>query len=258
MSNSDNSIVPRDSFYIEVSKELSAHPYSQSFYGLVNPYTRREIFSQREYEEYIRESVFHRMCEEAVASKVSNLHAQLLSAGNDKIALSRSVSTYKRRFRQLLAVAAALILAFFAFILPNSKDAAFSLGVDVGFEDGYSSGKSDGFTAGYAEGEDFGYRDGHADGRTEGHSDGYSAGYKSGTSTRHPSTPSYSQPSHSQPSSPSSSGSGLRQALPGTKVYVSNYGKIHLRSNCSGMKHYSTMTYDAAYNAGYSHCSKCF
>ena len=41
-------------------------------------------------------------------------------------------------------------------------------------------------------------------------------------------------------------------------VYVSNSGKIHRRSNCSGMKHYTTMTYDQAIAQGYDKCKKCY
>lgn len=42
-------------------------------------------------------------------------------------------------------------------------------------------------------------------------------------------------------------------------VYISKSGhKIHLYSDCSGMKDYSDMTYEAACKAGYEHCSRCF
>lgn len=42
-------------------------------------------------------------------------------------------------------------------------------------------------------------------------------------------------------------------------VYISKSGhKIHLYSDCSGMKNYSEMAYEAACKAGYKHCSRCF
>ena len=41
-------------------------------------------------------------------------------------------------------------------------------------------------------------------------------------------------------------------------VYVSRYGKIHKRSNCSGMKYYTAMSYSDAINAGYSKCKNCY
>lgn len=41
-------------------------------------------------------------------------------------------------------------------------------------------------------------------------------------------------------------------------VYISSTGKIHLRSDCSGMKSYDEMTYEEACEAGYEHCSRCF
>lgn len=43
------------------------------------------------------------------------------------------------------------------------------------------------------------------------------------------------------------------------EVYISEfYGKIHKRSDCSGMKYYFTMDYDDAIEAGYVKCKKCF
>lgn len=45
---------------------------------------------------------------------------------------------------------------------------------------------------------------------------------------------------------------------PDTTVFVSNSGKIHLDSDCSGMKNYTTMTLESAYNAGYEKCERCW
>ena len=41
-------------------------------------------------------------------------------------------------------------------------------------------------------------------------------------------------------------------------VYVSRTGKIHKKSNCSGMKYYTVMDYDEAVNNGYDFCNNCY
>jgi len=41
-------------------------------------------------------------------------------------------------------------------------------------------------------------------------------------------------------------------------VYVSNYGKIHKNSNCSGMIYYEAMSYSEAIKKGYSRCQNCY
>ena len=43
-----------------------------------------------------------------------------------------------------------------------------------------------------------------------------------------------------------------------TIVYVSQNGKIHRRSNCSGMKTYTEMTLGEAAEHDYDYCSKCW
>lgn len=41
-------------------------------------------------------------------------------------------------------------------------------------------------------------------------------------------------------------------------VYVSNSGKYHSKSNCSGMKNYTEMSLDEAKDAGHVACKKCW
>ncbi len=41
-------------------------------------------------------------------------------------------------------------------------------------------------------------------------------------------------------------------------VYVSNSGKYHSKSNCSGMKNYTEMSLDEAIGAGHVACKKCW
>ena len=57
---------------------------------------------------------------------------------------------------------------------------------------------------------------------------------------------------------PGGSSGGSGSVSNSRTVYVSRNGKIHLRSNCSGMKYYSTMTYGQAVSRGYKKCDKCF
>lgn len=45
---------------------------------------------------------------------------------------------------------------------------------------------------------------------------------------------------------------------PDTTVYVSNNNRIHTRSDCSGMTHYTEMTLEAADAAGYDYCDRCW
>ena len=59
-------------------------------------------------------------------------------------------------------------------------------------------------------------------------------------------------------SSGGSSGGSSGSYSSGTTVYVSNSGKTHLKSSCSGMKNYTQMTLGQADAKGYSHCQKCF
>lgn len=61
-----------------------------------------------------------------------------------------------------------------------------------------------------------------------------------------------------QSSGTTSSGSASSGISANTKVYVSNSGTIHTRSNCSGMKNYTTMTYGEAKAKGYTECKNCF
>ena len=41
-------------------------------------------------------------------------------------------------------------------------------------------------------------------------------------------------------------------------VYVSRYGKIHRKKNCSGMEYYTAMPYDQAIEKGYVKCKNCY
>lgn len=58
---------------------------------------------------------------------------------------------------------------------------------------------------------------------------------------------------------PGASGSDSSSSAADSRtVYVSNSGKIHAIPDCSGMKHYTEMTYREAVSAGYVECKNCY
>ncbi|MCD8050276.1 MAG: hypothetical protein LUE89_01155 [Clostridiales bacterium] len=124
----------------------------------------------------------------------------------------------------------------------SGYDAGVAVSYDTGYEEGYSAGTTDGYDSGYSEGQ------------TAGHDAGYEEGYSAGKAAV----------TSSSSSSTSSSDSGnsytySNSVADSTTVYVSKSGhKIHLRSNCSGMKYYTEMTYATAKSKGYEECKNCF
>lgn len=78
-----------------------------------------------------------------------------------------------------------------------------------------------------------------------------------------PTTPPAKQtPPPAQPSNSGGGGNGTslsKNSPDSTPVYVSNAGKIHSMSDCSGMRNYTTMTLgEARANANYKFCSNCW
>lgn len=124
--------------------------------------------------------------------------------------------------------------------------AVYKEGQQVGYDSGYSAGQSEGYALGKTEGYDSGY----AEGKTAGYEEGYSAGQSVASSTSSGNSTASSGDSASSIDQTPSTGVG--------EVYVSNSGKIHTDPHCSGMKHFSAMSYDAAAAAGYSKCKKCY
>lgn len=62
-----------------------------------------------------------------------------------------------------------------------------------------------------------------------------------------------------KPTSAPTAKPAMYHGIYGTRtVYISSSGKIHLKSDCSGMKSYKEMTMEKAVNSGYSTCDKCF
>lgn len=136
----------------------------------------------------------------------------------------------------------------------DGEDAGYQTGYDKGKADGYESGKSEGYESGKTEGYQTGYDEGKEDGYESGKSDGYDSGYEEGKKDGK------SEASALSASSGSDSGSTTSSSSSSGSVYVSySGGKIHSRSNCSGMKNYMTYpSLEAALADGYVKCKNCY
>lgn len=176
----------------------------------------------------------------------------------------------KQRFISIFVVICLVLSgAQFALMIPENQRAiqnAKSEGYDHGYDEGYLAGKdtSDAKmrSLGYEEGKQAGYNSGYVAGKIAGYEDGKSAGYDSGYQDGKTDgyNSGYSEGKAFSNSSPDGGSSSSTEA-PSTavgEVYVSNSGKIHTDPHCSGMKHYTAMSYDSAITAGYSRCKKCY
>ncbi|MBD5169355.1 MAG: hypothetical protein HDT20_04450 [Oscillibacter sp.] len=225
-SHSENSgpLVPRNAYTQAILKELNAVPYDPEHHnGLRNPYSRKIITCEDDYNEYVREYVYYRLCDEFLNQQY-NTHLvfqtdQLEVQHKNEIARIKQehadeVSRQRRRWRTVSAFLALLLIVALVWYAPSKESA--------GYKGGYASGSSDGFQQGY--------NDGYSEALTDS-SDFFS---------NHPTTPKSSIDAN-------------------RTVYVSRSGhKIHLKSSCSGMMYYDEMTYGIACALGYEHCSKCF
>ena len=237
-------LVPRNIYTQAVLKEQNAAPYDPKVHNsMINPYTHKRITCEAEYNAYIREYVYYRLCDEFLRARYADELARSREQFSEQ--LQQRARSHEAEIRQLRAdhartltkrrflwasAALVLVLVLAACLLgymPHRIDAA------------YTAGTGDGYSSGYDAGMDDGYASGKSDGYSDGYFDGVSDGVSSSTSS------SYTAPRSSIDAT--------------TTVYVSRSGHlIHRRSNCSNMKYYTEMTYAEACAAGYRHCSKCF
>lgn len=244
-------LVPRNAYTQAILKELNTVPYDPEHHnGMRNPYSRKRITCEDDYNEYVREYVYYRLCDEFLkqqynvhlAFQTNQLKAQhkneiiqinqqcdtqlALQSGQLEAQYKREIArinqehdievSRQRRWWRIASVVLAAILAFTIFwYIPEKESAKYAEGVSAGYKDGYVAGYADSLLE---ESNSFTNRD---------------------------------------------ASSGVTLPKPGIDifrtVYVSRSGhKIHLNSGCSGMKYYDEMTYGEACAAGYAHCLKCF
>lgn len=208
--------------------------------------------------------------------EIDSKDAEISTLSSKLAAMELQISDYKVQLKETASVK-----------YDAGYETGYSEGYDAGYEEGYVQGQSDGRATAKAEEVEFiqeqlsaqyesGYSSGHSDGYTEGYelgsSEGYDRGYSAGDSNGYSRGIDYATTSTNSTSSQSSSSqtgswdntSGTYVASStgypaSTIVYVSSSGKIHLHSNCSGMKNYKTTTLgEAESHSSYSLCKNCF
>ncbi len=95
--------ITKKQFITAVNQELAATPYIPSIHNsLRNPYTGKVICSQADYEEYIREYTFHRLCEEGAVKAYNYRVASELRQAAAKYEEAQSRTRRKYRIITLL------------------------------------------------------------------------------------------------------------------------------------------------------------
>lgn len=149
-SHSENSgpLVPRSAYTQAILKELNAVPYDPEHHnGMRNPYSRKIIACEDDYNEYVREYVYYRLCDEFLnqqynshlvfqANQLEAQHKSEIARINQEHA--DEVSRQRRRWRTVSAFLALLLVAALVWYAPSKKSA--------GYKDGYSSGYSEALT----------------------------------------------------------------------------------------------------------------
>jgi len=253
-------LVPRNVYTQAILKELHTVPYDPAHHnGMRNPYSQKHITCQEDYEEYVREYVYYRLCDEFLrrqyevqmnsqTAKLSKQFDTRLATQTKKLEkqhqneIDQIYDHYNNDFhilqaqykKTLYAWGWRWISAIFALIL-----------IFLWFLSWYVPGKE---TDARHAGETSGYQSGYQDGLKEGRMNN-ETGSRSSSSDN---TSSDREPVSADPTEPKSWIDLDRT------VYVSRNNKIHLNSSCSGMKYFTEMTYGDACAAGCFHCRTCF
>ena len=220
----------KSEFHKQLELYRQTMPYKSEYIGMHNPYDNSLIRSPADYDLYLREKLFHDMCEKAAADEL------------------------QRRARKILIRAsilcAAVSLLFFVWILPSAISRSSADGYDSGFVAGSTEGYSNGVSEGYDTGYNSGYNSGYSAGYQPGFSDGKSAGYETGFSDG-------SDAGYLQGLIDGSSTSDNSAPTKSETVYITSSGAKYHRSTCSYLHSRRAIPLSEAKALGYSACSRC-
>lgn len=273
-------LVPRNVYTQAIVRELNAMPYDPAHHnGMHNPYSGKDIICKEDYEEYIREYVYYRLCDKILSDQYTRqlaLETKRLSKEATANLKRQKERLEKRNTEEICRISkhhSAEIQALYAQYRKTlftwaRRGVSAMLALIVGFV---------WFLSWYVPRQEAdAYQRGQA--ATKGSTDEIDrinrfvqtildndASHDSNSASDNNSRP----PSSSTPFSNSSNSSNdvspgyITDPIPGISlsrtVYVSERSHtIHLNSGCSGMRNYFSMTYGDACAAGYAHCRTCF
>lgn len=126
----------KDEFHSQLDLYRKTFPYRPDYLGMHNPYDKTVIRSPDDYDRYLREKLYHDLCERAA---VQELH--------------RRTTKY---FRFFLLFAAALTLFFCLVVLPAAGSSSQSTGYNLGYQSGYDAGRASVRSSGASSGSSSG------------------------------------------------------------------------------------------------------
>ena len=112
----------KDEFHSQLDLYRKTFPYRPDYLGMHNPYDKTVIRSPDDYDRYLREKLYHDLCERAAAQE-----------------LHRRTTKY---FRFFLLFSAALTLFFCLVVLPAAGSSSQSTGYNLGYQSGYDAGRA--------------------------------------------------------------------------------------------------------------------
>lgn len=214
----NNMLVPRDEFDTRLPVYAAETPFLPSCIGKINPYTGQRVNNESDYDEYIRERLFHLMCEEAYQRK----HMKYIV----------------RIRRQTFILFACILAVLFFFVFPHIKENAYNAGETAGYDSGYSDGQTSGYDSGYSDGETAAYNSGMQNAYLSGYADALIDSSKT----------------NSKYSGNTTDNSVIDSSV---IVYVTNSGSKYHTAGCSYLKSSNAITLSQAKAKGYTPCSRC-
>ena len=233
-------------FYYEKLRSLRTLYMPEDLVGHRNPYTGKIIRTLDEADSYLQQqalsSAYRQAADMAISSIRSESSSKIAVLGSRVTELEHKLS----RSRTILVILGLVLLSFFTLLPVLSEEEESSSP-----EKAYVSSQE-------APAQSYAYS-GSSSSSSSGRSSSSSSNSSSGSSSSGDTLLDAYLRRQGESQETAYKTTPIAGYSLDMTVYVSiSGGKIHRRSNCSGMKNYNTMTYGEACEKGYVHCKKCF